>query len=325
MNPKIRKIGAALVAVLLFTSMVGGAAALQWDTETTNTTTTSDVSGASNSIVWYADSETETVYFEVSGATTSELRLDISNGADGINSTYLSDANPTEEDATNGHYSWNISHATLRSELPSSYTGGTYDVEVINTSGTEEVVEESSEITLTFDSTQTTARVFVEDSSSGVESVGNDLVADSMDVETEETWWGLGENRTTATYRDDVAIDGNNTTVQVAFKNSSAADAMSAAAEGYDNGEWVHGAQFVVSSSTTDAKLSKVYLNEAPSETPDTYAVYDNSSKELTLHSTEFDDAQELHIRGVANQGYSFGDLFNAYGIGDALGSSLAI
>lgn len=316
-----RQFGAALVALLMLTSLVGAAAAASWDTEGTNTATTSDVSGASSSATWYAGSTEETEYYEVQGAGTDNLTLEIRNGASELNTTYYTNSSAETTDATNGHYAWNITHAELRSELPSDYQGGTYTVAVVNDSTGDDIV--THQRTLNFNSSKTTARIMVENASRSADAIGNSLVADSLEVSTEETWWGFGADKNVSTYRDDVQVDGDNTTVEMEFKDSSARESMEAAAAGHEDGEWIYGAQFTVSSSTTDTKLAKVYLNEAPSEPGDTYAVYDNSSKRITFHSTEFSDAEELHIRGVANEGYSFGDLWSNFGAQDAFTSWL--
>ena len=316
MKHKTRKIGAALVALLMLTSLVGAAAAASWDTETTSTATTSDVSGSSSTATWYAGSTTEKEYYEVQNAGSDIPTLEIRNGAADLNTTYYTNSSADTTNASQGHYAWNITHAELRSELPSGYTGGTYTVAVVNETTGNDIV--THQRTLNFNSTETTARVMVENASRTPEAIGNSLTADSLEVNEESTWFGLS-SKNVSVFRDDVAVDGGNTTVQMELQDPDAISSMDAATSDREDGEWIKGAQFAVSSSTTDTRLAKVYLNEAPEETPETYAVYDNSTKRLTLHSTEFDDAQELHVRGVANDGYSFGELFNQHGIGDAL------
>lgn len=324
MAVNFRKMGALLTALVLLLSAVGGAAAVAaWDTETTATTTTSDVSGASTTVQWYPGNTTENVYVEVSGAANSDLRLEIRNGATAIDSAYYQNATPDTEDATNGHYSWTVTHAELRSSLPSDYTGGTYDIVVTNATSDELLLE--SELVLSNQDANTTARIFVENASTTSDAVGNALIADSLEVESEEPGRVralLGaENDTTATFRDDVTVDGSNTTVEYVLRDSQTADAMDTAAESREDGEWIYGAQFVVSSSSFDSKYTKVYKSEAPEDPESTYMVYSPSSDTLTLHTEEedFSTAKQLSVRGVAGEGYSFGDAFDAFGTFDAL------
>lgn len=324
MEARLQRFGAVLFAVLLLTSVMGAAAAATWDTETTSTSTTSDVSGASNTLTWYAGNETETVYFEVDGAGTSDLTLELSNGADAIDTVYYENATADTENSSAGHYSWTVTHAELSEELPSHYSSSTYEVEVIN--NTDGSVVTNTSLTLAWDGTETTARVAVANDSRSVDSIGDDLSADSLEVENQSTWFGFGAEKTTSTYRDDVAVDGNNTTVQMDLMDPDAADSMSSAAEGHDDGERIYDARFVVSSSTAEAQLAPVYKNEAPSDPPtDTYVVYDTSKDRLELTTASaFDDATTLHVTGVAGEGYSFGEALSAFGIDHAIGQSIS-
>lgn len=324
MAVNFRKMGALLTALVLLLSAAGGAAAIAWDTETVNTATTSDVSGTSTTVQWYPDNSTESVYVEVSGANNSDLRLEIQNGATEIDSAYYENATPDTENASSGHYSWTVTHSELRSSLPSDYQGGAYDIVVANATS-DKILMESELVLSNQKANGTTARIFVENASTTSDAVGNSLIADSLEVESEEPGRVralLGaENDTTATFRDDVSVDGANTTVEYVLRDSQTADAMDTAAESREDGEWIYGAQFVVSSSSFDSKYTKVYKSEAPEDPESTYMVYSPSSDTLTLHTEDedFSSAKQLSVRGVAGEGYSFGDAFDAFGTFDAL------
>lgn len=306
-----------LLALVVLTSAVAGAAA--WDTETTATTTTSDVSGASTSIAWYTDDSTQEVYFETDLASSGEnYTLEISNGDAEISTVYYE--NDSANTPASGHRSWTVTHTELVDELPSGWSSGTYTVEVVNETGN---AIESSELVLNKQGTNTTARVWVSSESENYTTVGDPLSADSLTIETDEPNFALAalgaENDTVATFEDDVSIDGNNTSSVAFVLNGQSAEAMDNASEGRDDGEWIYGAQLTADSNAEPGlTLLQVYKNEAPEDAGDNYAVYHEGNSTLVMpQNDEFNSANSIQVNGVAGESYGFWEAAGAFGYGE--------
>lgn len=317
---KLRQICAVFAALILLTSAVGGAAAIAWDTETTNTTTTSDVDGTTTSLDVYHGNSTKTTHFEVSGASTSNLTLRMSPAADGVDYVAYSNSSADELDATNGHYGWDVSHDEL-ADLPRSVSGGEYDVEIINEDNGNEVLNAT---TITFNQANSDKKaimVLTQDTTDNGAAMTH-LVADRLEHSEESAGFlaslSGANDTTTATWSGYTTVDGDNTTVDVRMENSTTADAYSSAASDYDDGDWIRESTIFLNGIP-----HKVYKNEAPSDAEGTTVVYKSSSDKLVVSPSgeHYQDVRTLQMRGAAGQSYGFGELWSNFGYMDALAS----
>ena len=323
----LSKFGALVAALLLLTSAVGGAAAIAWDTETTNTTTTSDVDGSTTSLDVYHGDSTNATYFEVSGASTENLTLEITPAEDGVDYVAYANSSAATEDATNGHYSWNVSHDELE-DLPRDVDGETYDVVIRNSSNDNEVLNATS-ITVNNGNQDPKAVMVLTNDTTESAAAKTPLVADRLEISSESP--GLlslstvdpfsNESETTiASWDGYTTVNGSNTTVEVHMDNSSSADAYSSAAEEYQDGEWVQ-----ESTVWINGIPHKVYLNQVPDDVSDdeTTVVYDSSADELVIDmdGEEYQDVQTVQMRGGAGEAYAFGELWSNFGATEAVTS----
>lgn len=324
MKTKLRKIGTLLLVLAVLASSVGvGAAAIAWDTETTTTSTTSDVDGSTTSIdVYYGDSGNST-YFEVDGATTSNLTLEITPSQDGVD--YVAYENTTADTvySTNGHYAFNVSHDELAS-APRDVDGASYDVRIINQSSGDEVLN-STGVTFSQAGSSPKAVMVLTNDTTDSGAAMTPLVADRLSISKESASWGAklnplsDENETVvSTWSGYTTVDGTNTTVEVLLDNSSSATAYSDAAADYEDGDWIKGATLFA-----NGVPHKVYKNEAPEDADGSTVVYLESSDKLVINTEgeDYQDVRTLQLRGGAGNGYAFGELWSNFGVQAALSS----
>lgn len=315
MQINIKKMIPIALALLLVTS--GAAAAIAWDTETTNTATTSDLSGASNTVSLDPGNASATpVYVEVSGASTENLTLELEVAEPGVNYTAYTNATPDTEDATNGHYSWSVGHDELE-DLPRDETGGTYNATVYDDTGTELL---NTEVAFDTAGNDDNAVLVVSDDGTKDAAAMTNLVADDLEVTQEKSWFGFGSTETNVSvWSGYTNINGSSSDVTVQLANSSTSSAYETAGEDSNEGDWMRDSTVFI-----NGQPHKVYKGAAPDdvESNDTYAVYDNSKDELTLNlGDDYDKTRTLQVRAAAGQGYSFGELQANFGYLTALES----
>lgn len=319
MRNKMMRFGKLAVALMVLLSAIGGAAAITFDTETTTTTTQSDISGTSTTATWYTANSSERLWIETDNANSSALRVEFSSAG----ATFYTNSTVETLDATNGHYAFNLSHAELAEELPSAWDNSTYQVKIYNSTTDAELL--STELTLS-KADSDDVRVFVAGASENSSAQGNSLLAHNLDVQTDEPGFIMsllgGENQTTSTFEDSVMINGSSSAVSYVLDETATADAMDAAAESREDGEWIYGAQFVAEGDDSGIHYMKIYKNEAPDsvDSDELYAVYDTTSSELQINSgSTFADDTELDVTGVVGESYSFTEVYQNFGISSAV------
>lgn len=327
MHDSIRKVLTALVALTVLTTAVGGVmAAATWDSETTTTSTQSDVTGSTTSIdVYYGDSSNAT-YFEVDGASTSNLTLEITPAENGVDYLVYQNKTPDTVNSANGHYAWNVSHDEL-ADAPRDVDGASYDVRVINQSSGNEVLN-STGVTFNQANSDAKAVMVVTNATTDDAAAMTNLVADRLTIsEKDGGLFGVkasdlnpfsseeNASDSVATWSGYTTVDGTNTTVEVVMDNSSAADAYDAAAEDTESGEWMTGATLFVNGIP-----HKVYDSSAPDDADGTTVVYDPDSDTLSVDTEgeDYQDVRTLSLRGTGNEGYKFGELVSNFGYGAA-------
>lgn len=319
MTTRIRKTITVLVAIAVVAGMAGAAAAITFDSETTNTGTTSDVSGATTTVTFNPDNTSKTLYVEVDSATTSNLSLELSPATKGVDHVAYQNDTPDTTNATSGNYAWSIGHGEL-SEVPREATGGTYNLTVYNTTSGNELL--NTEVVLNSDNTNEKRAIIAvtNDSVKGEASALTPLVADRLELDSKSAgWFGAAmfwsdKNATDlAEWSGYTTVNGTNTTVTVQMENSTAASAYNAAAEGKDDGEAITKATVRINGIP-----HLVYVNEAPENYPDntTLVTYDTVNEELTVElGSEYENVSNVNVRATAGTGYSFNELVENFGV----------
>jgi hypothetical protein len=330
---KLTKLTTSLVALMLLTAAVSGAAAAaSFDDESTTTTTTSDVSGASTTVTFYPGNSSKTLFVETDGATSStadNLTLELTPVQSGVNYTVYENTSADTLDATNGHYSFNVSHDEL-SDVPRDYQGGTYTLTVENSS--QEIL--STEVTLS------TASDASEDAYVAVVDEGSDgamtsAVSDQLSIKTKDA--GLfslsalsfgslsGDDNSTDSSESNIStwsayttVNGTNSDVIVTLANSSASESYQSVASDYEDGDWM-----LESTMTVNGVPHKVYKGSAPDSVNGTTVVYKESSDtvEIDLKGDTYEDVRTVNLRATAGSGYGFDGLWSNFGYMAALKS----
>lgn len=311
-----KRITASLLALLVIVGMVAGGAIAAFDTETSTTATTSDVSGASNTVTAYWGNSSQTLYTEIQNSSTSNLTLELSPAQAGVDYVAYSNASPVETDATNGHYAWNVSYDEL--DVPRDADGGTYNLTVVNDSGG--VVEET-EVTFQTDASANQDSVVAVTDGAGTDAAAlSNLVADRLTIENKADngfWsgfgiWGSDNGTDVATFSAYTTVNSSSSDVTVKLANQSTADAYAAAAEDYEDGEWIKGMTVYV-----DGEPKKVYKGSTP-DGENSSAVYSKSSDTLTVSLDQNKTIRTVSVRSTAGEKFGFWELQEAFGWGQA-------
>lgn len=318
-----RKLGALAVVAMLLLSVLAPAAlaAAAWDTETTNTATTSDVDSTTTSVTYEPGNASQSTWFEIDADPASNYTLRLEDPDTGY--VFYENSTADETDATNGFYGWNVTHDEL-GDAPRDVDGNDYEVVVYNESSQSVDLNE----TVTFDASAqsgTTAVMHVADESEDTATAAlSPLVADRLTLETKSAGiLGslLGSNDTTvATWSGYTEINGSSSDVEVHLANTSTADAYSSVAGGYEDGDWIR-----ESTIWLNGVPHKVYKGSAPDDAEGTTVVYNSGTDtlEITPSGEGMQDVRQLQMRGGAGEAYGFGTLSTNFGLIDALASLL--
>ncbi|WP_227132330.1 hypothetical protein [Halorubellus salinus] len=328
MNRKIAVLMAVLVAVSGAAGL-GAAAAGTWDTETTDTTSESDWSGATNTETADWGNASETIYLETDGAENENLTLELTPATKGLDYVAYTNSSPDTVDATNGHYSFNVSYGELP-ELPRDSNGATYNATIYNSSG--DVVDETEVEFNTAANASEDAYMVVADSSGTDASALTNVIADSAEFDSSSGGFfsglagmlSFGSESTNESDAPDVAtvtgyttINGTQSDVYLSLENESTQGAYANAAEGYENGDWITGMTMFV-----NGVPQKVYMNEAPDDVNGTTVVYNADADRLEVSpGEEYESISQLSVRSSGGDGYGFGATWSSFGMWDALGT----
>lgn len=326
MESKLRTFGALVLAFFLVASVAGGAAAaIAWDTETTSTSTTSDFDGTTTSLTVYHGDATNSTYFEVDGATTSNLTLQLTPAENGVDYVAYSNDTVDTENSSAGHYSWTVTHDEL-DDIPRDVEGGEYHVQVLNDTGS---VLLNDTTTLTNGNATPKAVMVVTEQATNDGAAMTNLVADRLSVKDKDVGFFAGlslpfsssdENESTpkvTTWSGYTTVNGSETVVDVRMDNTSTADSYDEAAADVESGEWMTDSTIFV-----NGVPHKVYKGEAPSDLNGTSVVYTPSSNTLTIDTSgeDYQDVRTLQLRGAAGESYGFGEMWSNFGYMTALG-----
>ena len=293
-------IAALAFVALMVTAPMAMAAAPSLDTESTNTTTTSDVA-AGDALLDFNASASEHTYIEYT-ADSSNSKVAIKDPSTG--ETYYSNASVMTTDSTNGHYAVNVSHDKL-SRVPVEANSNT-TVEVVITNNTEVSSPDTHAFNLTLAADGSRSVIDLNDHVSADEDVFESETVGLLGIEMLSDY--VGEHTTSDLSQDNVAIDGENTTVTVHLTNSTAQDSFATATDGTEAGMLDIDVQTTMSAGSDDTSVP-IFVDEAADEMPDgqTYGVYDSNSNKITYHlGDSFDGKSEIDSLTVKS-GHSWG------------------
>lgn len=320
MKLNTKRLAVIAVVAMLATSGIG-AAAVAWDTESTNTTTTSDVSSGTTSETVYHGDASNATWFEVTVDDSSlnytlEIRTD-----DDLEYVLYENDSAEVTDATNNHIAWNVSHDELE-DLPRDVDGTDVNVTIVNESASGNPVALSETLTLASGNDNATAVMHLTDDAGEPAAAATNLFADTSEYSEKFAYFGAAQFWTdngtdVSAWSGWTTIDGNNSGVEVHMENSTAASSYDAVAEDADEGDWM-----AKSTLFLNGKPVQVYAESAPDDVGDDqdYAVYneETDSLDVTIQSEELSDVNTLYVRGGAGDGYGFWSAADAFGFGTA-------
>lgn len=322
MSRNTKRFAVLALVVALVVATGPAMAALTYDSETTNSSTTSDLTGGETVTDLDNSSKTKTIQVVSGNASTSsltnpeeafKLKLtvnDTDSDEDG-RVFYTNTSTATVVNASAGHYAWNISHAEMFDELERD-VDETVTVDVTVIFNESESDEESA--TITIDAQNDDDRV--------VEVVSDDDFANATVVEQTNESRTLRPDLDYVTLSSDEVIT-NNTTISYVLANETTADKFETA---YDFASFSSSDYIFTMTATSEGKPIMVF-DESKGEdrdaglvgggfdaSKDTYAVYKHnggdygSTPEITVvpQGDQADKASlEVSVAGNKKPGFT--------------------
>jgi len=302
MKQHFKRGAAALLAMLVVVSMMtgGGMAAVGYDNETTNTATTSDIQGG-ETITSFNASTSDRKFIEITSDSSDPKLEVIDNDTGEVVETFDSNHSAFEvTDSTNGHYAWNVTYAQLLGDVPVDANGTTtVDIKVYETE-TADTPNATATVTLEATNERTVVRTGESFTNSNSFETGQFIevagfnIAESLPV--------IDSADKADIEQDNVAVDGDNTTVTYVLDDANASDPFDAAADSAGAEErlesqlWINGNPHAIYAE-----------GEVPSDVDSnaTYGVYDATSDEVTIHvGDDYADQTSLDVHMVGNDDY---------------------
>ncbi len=301
----LKRLGAAALAVFLIASVFAGGAmgAVSYDSETTDTSTTSDITGGETINNFNASSD-QYKWVEVS-ADSNDTKLEVvDNDTDEVIETFTPSHSSFEETngSDGGYYAWNLTHEELFAHVPVEANSNT-TVDLVAYNNTSAENPDTTTATVTLAATNERTVVYAGDtftSSSTFEELTENRIAGfamPLDISTFASEANIADIE-----QDNVAVDGDNTTVTYVLSASNASDPFDEAASNAEDSErlesqlWINGnahAIYQAGSVPDDVESS------------DTYGVYDSSADTLEINVGEdYEDESSLDIEMMGNKEY---------------------
>jgi len=310
-----RVLALVLAVALIAQGAMMGALAEAWDSETTNTGTTSDVNGATTVTYQPYDDTTQTLHLEISGGSSgTEYAAQFIDPRSGT--VYYENKSPTNP--ASGHYAWDVDHAELDKELPHSVDASDVNVRVVDGNGN--VLVGPATVTVSPNDTyfnKAKVAVGAEGGALGVDALSAEDVTDApFGIDTLGNL-GLGDEKTVAESGFTVGINNDTAPVVLEIENADAQAAFDGMVEGAAEEDRLD-AQL----ETTRAGAVPLYYGAAPSDAPDTHAVVNDADGdgteeiEMQLGADAYGDAQQLDADLVLNKDYGPIEQFQKFGLG---------
>ena len=309
---KLKRGAAALMAIMMVTSVMVGAAAaaVSFDNETTNTSTTSDITGG-ESVSTFNASADQYKWIEVS-SDSNETKFEVVNNETGevIETFDNSHSSFQTTNSSAGHYAWNISHQELFQHVPiQANSNATVDIVTYNDSTVDN--PDTTTATVTLEGTNERTVVYAGNSfasSSVFESVTDNRIA-GLSVPLDL----FGSQASVADIQqDNVSVDGDNTTVTYVLESQDVADPFDASATDADTGERIDSQLWI------NNEPYAIYNGDAPDDVDanETYGVYDSSSGAIEINlGDDHSDASSLDIEMLGNEDFGLWTELTHFGV----------
>jgi len=301
MRSKLKRAGIVALVALLAVGAASGA--VTFDSETTNTATTSDVTSTSSAVAY---NESGTVYFEfeTQGTESGFNITDPETEKELVNRTVSDDSvDQTYSDKTTSPstYYWetNVSQSKWSSIEMDPGENKTLSAYIINDTRAANPTVHMVNMTIMNDGKRTYLRLEDDEvGSSGLADLGSEK---TLGVQ-------LPWNSDTATIDQSVPVNGSGTTATIDVQNTTVAERLATSSEGASSGDWVPSTL-----ATVDDEPVKVYADSAPDDVSGTYIVHDTSADKLEIHTGDDVDGSSIDVRIVANKGW--GAQIDVYGL----------
>jgi len=301
MRTKLKRAGIVALVALLAVGAASGA--VTFDSETTNTATTSDVTSTSSAVAY---NESGTVYFEfeTQGTESGFNVTDPETGRELVNRTVSDDSvDQTYSDKTTSPstYYWetNVSQSKWSSIEMDPGENKTLSAYIINDTRAANPTVHMVNMTIMNDGKRTYLRLEDDEvGSSGLAELGSET---TLGVQ-------LPWNSDTATIDQSVPVNGSGTTATIDVQNTTVAERLATSSEGASSGDWVPSTL-----ATVDDEPVKVYADSAPDDVSGTYIIHDTSADKLEIHTGDDVDGSSIDVRIVANKGW--GAQIDVYGL----------
>jgi hypothetical protein len=267
------------------------------DTETTNTSTTSDITGSTVISNYTADpAKNSSLEFEIDSQNPEVWLVDDRTGevvriysdADFTQTGTDSDQTPTYY-----HFRRNFSHDEF--STISGFTGenSTVSMRIYNNSN----ATNPDTLWVNFTITQQD-RTVVRAGSAAAERGDLSLGVDGFTFESV----GVSVfDDNFATFEDTVAVPGSNGTITVVSANGTTEDRLAASADGVSSGEWIQSTVVQLGDEPV-----RVFLDSAPDgwDKSNSYAVYDSGTQDITIYVGDDVDTSSADLTVEGNVGF---------------------
>jgi hypothetical protein len=293
-----------LVGVMMLAPAVS-AAVPTFDTESTDTTTTSDYSGG-ETITDFTANDSKHIYLEASGMTADgEFQFRDPD----LNLSIYTNSSLAATDSANNYYAANDSHAALKNFPMDSGENVTVTIRAVNDTTVDD--PDTKDINITLDNVDTRVVRYVDTSQVSSESDSDALTQlDTDGFNVPLTDMSIFADDFAKVQEDDVSVAGNDTTIRYHFANSSSATRFDDRVSNLDSGVW----QPAIVASVGGENL-KVYADEAPDsvESGDSYGVYHADEDAIVFHlGDDYEDESTVDVSVNSKAGWYA--QFQAYG-----------
>lgn len=314
-----RRVGGLLMVAVMLVSMAAmpAMAAVDYDDETTNTATTSDL--LDGDTVTDLDNSSIVKTIEVTSDNASsgddlalEVAVNDSDSSQDGETIYESDESWTVTDETNGHYSLNITHSEVFETLERG-AGETVTVDVTTIVNESEDTEESETIQVDAQNDDDSAVAAVYGDEDGTELADKTGFA-SFSVSSLAFWSNSSDSSDeftgAAQATETTNVSDNTSTVRVELLNSSTSDAGSSAL-----GDAGAGSFLGTAAASVGGDLVPVFSESASDvswvdTSSDTYATIDSEGDTVTVHNVNetVDESGEVDVSTTLNDAVGFGE-----------------
>lgn len=274
-----------------------GAASPVLDTETSDTTTTSDIV-ADTTITSFEASQNNSTHVEASGLTAN-ASMEVRDPDTGV--VYYTNSSPDATNSSAGYYAWDINHSEW-DDFPATSGGNkTFELRVYNDS----TVDDPDTTNVTFYIESVDGRTVInvaepqigDDAIATVKEAGYSVLGVDTDIEMAGLW------APEAIFdQGSVAVDGNGSTIKYALANDSVAERFGQSADDASSGDWVKSTVLTVDG--TPVKVFDESAADDVDENVDTYAVYENDSDDVTVYLGEdYENETTVDVHMAANKG----------------------